>query len=214
MESKSRLFLTAAMAALVLNIAIAAAAALTTLSRIHKEESALRASAVTNSRRLERVRAAIYLSASEPRSPSALDSLRDDTLRQLTRPDTASLRGEVVAWFRLLELMNEMAERPQSPGVDAWFRKQIAQRRSTMLELSNAIAAALDREWQSNQQQLDSLYSSFRAGLALGSGSGVRARCCRLHRDGSSHGQARSGGPIPFRAAPAGAGGRAPLHRA
>ena len=196
MESKSRLFLTAAMAALVLNIAIAAAAALTTLSRIHKEESALRASAVTNSRRLERVRAAIYLSASEPRPPSALDSLRDDTLRQLTRPDTASLRGEVVAWFRLLELMNEMAERPQSPGVDAWFRKQIAQRRSTMLELSNAIAAALDREWQSNQQQLDSLYSSFRAGLALGLGLvlvlAVAVSIVTVHRTVKLEAEARS----------------------
>jgi signal transduction histidine kinase len=170
MESKSRLFLTLAMAALVLNIAIAAAAALTTLSRIHKEESALRASAVANSRRLEQVRAAIYSSASEPRTPPALETLRDDTLRQLTTPDTASLRGEVVAWFRLLELMNEMAERPQSPGVDAWFRRQIAQRRSTMLELSTAIAAALGHEWETNQQQIDSLYSSFRAGLALGLG--------------------------------------------
>jgi signal transduction histidine kinase len=93
--------------------------------------------------------------------------MRDDTLSHLATPDTVSLRGEVVAWFRLLELMNEMAQRRPSPGVDAWFRQQIAQRRGTMLELSSSIAAAQDREWQSGQTLLDALYARFRWTLML-----------------------------------------------
>jgi signal transduction histidine kinase len=164
MGSKSRLLLTACMAALLLLIAITGAAALTAFSRIHSAESALRARTQENSRRLEQVRAAIYLSAAEPDAPIGL---RDQTLRQLTTPETASLRGEVIAWFRLLDLMNEMAARRSSPGVDAWFRQQIAQRRGAMLELSNSIAAALDRDWQSAQTQLDALYSRFRWTLGI-----------------------------------------------
>jgi signal transduction histidine kinase len=162
MGSKSRLLLIACMAALLLLTAITGAAALAAFSRIHAEESALRARSVEHSRRLEQVRAAIYLSAAEPPAGAALDVLRADTLSHLSTPETASLRGEVVAWFRLLDLMNEMAARRPSPGVEAWFRQQMVQRRGAMLELSNSIAAALDREWQSGQAQLDALYTRFR----------------------------------------------------
>jgi signal transduction histidine kinase len=154
------------MAALLLLTAITGAAALAAFSRIHSEETALRARSVQHSRHLEQVRSAIYLSAAEPRTPSALEAIRDQTLGQLSTPATASLRGEVVAWFRLLELMNEMAARRPSPGVDAWFRQQMAQRRAAMLELSNSITAALDREWTSGQAQLDALYTRFRWMLA------------------------------------------------
>ena len=165
MGSKSRLLLTASMAGLLLLTAITGAAALAAFSRIHAAETALRARTLLHSRRLEQVRTAIYLSAADPRTPAALAALRDETLRQLAAPETASLRGEVVAWFRLLELMNEMAARRPSAGVDAWFRQQIAQRRAAMLDLTNSIAAALDREWQSGQGQLDSLYARFRWAL-------------------------------------------------
>jgi signal transduction histidine kinase len=150
------------MAALLLLTAITGVAALTAFSRIHAEETALRARSLQNSRRLEQVRAAIYLSAADS---SALEPLRAETLGHLATPETASLRGEVIAWFRLLDLMNEMAARRPSPGVDAWFRQQIAQRRGAMLELSNSIAAAIDRDWQSGQAQLDHLYARFRWAL-------------------------------------------------
>src|SRR5262249_16669302 len=54
-----------------------------------------------------------------------------------------------------------------SPGVDAWFRQQIARRRASMLELTGAIAAALDREWQSGQAERDVLYARFRWALGV-----------------------------------------------
>jgi signal transduction histidine kinase len=167
MGSKTRLLLTASMAGLLLLIAMTGAAALAAFSRIHTEESALRARTLEHSRRLEQVRAAIYLSAGEQQTPSALAALRDETLRRLSGPETSSLRGEADAWFRLLDLMNEMAARRPSAGVDAWFRQQITQRRAAMLDLTNSIAAALDREWQSGQEQLDQLYSRFRWTLAF-----------------------------------------------
>jgi signal transduction histidine kinase len=196
MGSKSRHFLMAAMAVLLLLIAITGAAALAAFSRIHAEESALRARSEENSRRLEQVRAAIYLSASEPRTPVELGHMKEETLSHLTAPWAISLRGEVVAWFRLLELMNEMAARHASPGVDAWFRQQIAQRRGAMLDLSNAIGAALDREWQSGQQQLDALYSRFRLALglelALVFGLGAAVSTITVRRTVQLEAQARS----------------------
>ena len=69
MGSKSRLLLTASMAGLLLLIGITGAAALAAFGRIHAEESALRARSLEYSRRLEQVRAAIYLSAADPGSP-------------------------------------------------------------------------------------------------------------------------------------------------
>jgi signal transduction histidine kinase len=167
MGSKTRFLLTGSMAGLLLLTAVTGAAALAAFSRIHAEETALRARSLANSRRLEQVRAAIYLSAADTQNPAALEALRDQTLRNLDTPETSSLRGEVVAWFRLLELMNEMAARRPSAGVDAWFRQQIAQRRGAMLEIANSIAVALSLEWQSGQAQLDALYARFRWTLTL-----------------------------------------------
>jgi signal transduction histidine kinase len=164
MGSKTRWVLAWAMAGLLLLTAATGAAALAAFSRIHTEDAQLRARSAENSRRFEQVRAAIYLSAADPQGASAL---RDQTLAHLTAPETASLRGEVVAWFRLLDLMSEMQSRRPSAGVDAWFRQQLSQRRTAMLQLSNSISAAIDREWQSGQAQLDSLYARFRWTLAL-----------------------------------------------
>src|SRR5215471_1117834 len=165
MGSRSRWFLTACMSALLLLTVVMAAAALAAFSATHSEEMRLRARMLERSRRLEQVRTAIYVSAAGGQTPAALGTLRDNTLRQLDTPETASLRGEVIAWFRLLDLMNEMAARRPSTGVDAWFRQQLGQRRAAMMDLTNSIAAALDRERQSNQAQLDAAYAQFRRTL-------------------------------------------------
>jgi signal transduction histidine kinase len=153
------------MSALLLLTVVMAAAALAAFSATHSEDMRLRARMLERSRRLEQVRTAIYVSAAGGQAPPALATLRDDTLRQLDTPETASLRGEVIAWFRLLDLMNEMAARRPSTGVDAWFRQQLGQRRAAMMDLTNSIAAALDRERQSNQAQLDAAYAQFRRTL-------------------------------------------------
>ena len=196
MGSKSRFLLTASMAVLLLLTAITGIAALALFSRIHAEESALRARSLEHSRRLEQIRATIYLSAAGQQAPADLAAVRDSTLRQLAAPETSSLRGEVVAWFRLLDLMNDMAARRPSPGVDAWFRQQIAQRRGAMLELTNSISAALDREWQSGQSQLDALYARFRwtlgAELALVFAVGAAVSTLTVRRTVRLEAQARA----------------------
>src|SRR5215472_1521544 len=70
MGSKTRFLLTGSMAGLLLLTAVTGAAALAAFSRIHVEEAGLRVRSLANSRRLEQVRAAIYLSAADTQSPA------------------------------------------------------------------------------------------------------------------------------------------------
>src|SRR5690606_35820289 len=58
---------------------------------------------------------------------------------------TPALRGEIGNYWKVLGLMREVAEKRGSPGVDAYFRKQLAGRRETMLRIAGDAGAALDR---------------------------------------------------------------------
>jgi signal transduction histidine kinase len=186
MGAKTRFLLGGSMAGLLLVTAVTGAAALAAFARIHREESALRARTLAAARRLEQVRSAIYLSAAGTETPASLALLRDETLRNLADAQTTSLRGEVAAWFEVLGLMNEMAARRRSAGVDAWFRQQLAQRRTAMLKIAGSIAAAQDQEWQAGQQELDALYARFRwvlgMELAVGFGLGLAVVAFTLRR--------------------------------
>src|ERR1051326_4312126 len=165
MGSKTRLLLAGSMAGLLLLIAVTGGAALAALQRIHAEETALRVKSREHSQRLERVRSAVFVST-EAAAPLRAQ-LAADTSRDLNRVETASLRGEVGAWFRLLDLMDEMSAKRSSPGVEAWFRQQMVKRRAAMSEISSSMASALDREWESGQAQLDALHARFRWALGL-----------------------------------------------
>jgi len=165
MGSKTRLLLAGSMAGLLLLIAVTGGAALAALQRIHAEETALRVKSREHSQRLERVRSAVLVST-EAAAPLRA-RLAADTSRDLNRVETASLRGEVGAWFQLLDLMDEMSAKRSSPGVEAWFRQQMVKRRAAMSEISSSMASALDREWESGQAQLDALHARFRWALGL-----------------------------------------------
>src|ERR1051326_3672170 len=165
MGSKTRLLLAGSMAGLLLLIAVTGGAALAALQRIHAEETALRVKSREHSQRLERVRSAVFVST-EAAAPLRA-RLAADTSRDLNRGGTASLRGEVGAWFRLLGFIDEMSGKRSSPGVEAWFRQQMVKRRAAMSEISSSMASALDREWESGQAQLDALHARFRWALGL-----------------------------------------------
>jgi signal transduction histidine kinase len=173
MESKARVLLIASMSALLLLTATTGAAALAVLARIRSTENALHARLLDSTARMEQIRSAVYLSGTlardyfvDPAGAVELARLAAETRRNLEAPDASPLRAEAAAWFRLLDFMIEMQRKRPAPGVDAWFRRQLASRRAAMLSLAAATTAALDREWQAGRRERDAMYAGF--GWALG----------------------------------------------
>jgi signal transduction histidine kinase len=70
-----------------------------------------------------------------------------------------------------LYFMADMARSSRTAGVDAFFRAQLAQRRDTMLRLSDEIGTAVAQERISREAELANMYAQFRrtqiAGVAL-----------------------------------------------
>ena len=85
----------------------------------------------------------------------------------------------MIAYWKVLDLMTEMASRRHTPPVEAYFRAQLAQRRETMLRIADDIGAALEREWNIREAELSRMYREFRATLLgeaiAGSTRGFRA---------------------------------------
>lgn len=162
-------------------IAVTGVAAIAVLDRMHRGGVALRARVAERSGRLERIRRAIYLSSTlardsfvEPDGPGA-EALRvrlvqseADAGREFANySEAARLRSEVYAYWKLLDLMADMARKRHTPGVDAYFRQQLAQRREAMLQIADNIGAALVREAQQGETDLSALYRRFRSVFAL-----------------------------------------------
>jgi signal transduction histidine kinase len=175
MGSRTRLLLVGSSAALILLTAVTGVAALIIFGRIRAGETALRNRFVERSAWLERIRGGIYLSGTlardyfvEPDGPDAsallekLSRAEEDVKVALDRSGAVELRGEVIAYWKVLDLMTEMAHKRHSTGVDAYFRHQLAQRRETMLHIADDIGAALDREWKSGQADLAEMYGKLR----------------------------------------------------
>lgn len=152
--------------------------------RIRGSESALRSRYLQNAALLERVRGGIYLSGTIARDyfadPSGPDSaglqlklteVEKDVKQALTeftasKPpgdrDALRMSGEVTAYWSVLHLMSEMASKPSTAGVSAYFRRQLAARRETMLDIASDITASLDREWSRGQTELDQMHRNLR----------------------------------------------------
>jgi signal transduction histidine kinase len=164
-------------------------AALVILGRIRAGEATLRARFVERSGWLERIRAGIYSSGTfardyfvEPDGPDApalmqkLEQSEQDAKQALARylestaPDdrgAVELRGEVITYWKVLDLMTEMARKRSTAGLSAYFRRQLAQRRETMLHVADDIGAALEREWTRGEIELTEMYRKFRAILGM-----------------------------------------------
>jgi signal transduction histidine kinase len=163
---------------LVLSV-VTGAAALTVLDRIRAGEAALRAGFAERSGWLEQLRSGIYLSGTlardylaAPTDPGAaallekLRALETDTSKAVSRysasRDVANLRGEVATYWKLLNLMVDVANGRHTPGTDAYFRRQLAQRRENMFWIANEIGRSLDGESRRREAELTRVYAEFR----------------------------------------------------
>jgi signal transduction histidine kinase len=184
MGSKIRWILICSLGGFLLLITIAGAAAWIMLDRVQSGEATLRTRMATRSSLLEQIRGGVYLSgtiardyAVAPESPEApalrarLTQLEADTRRAVERyaseaprggHDFVQLRAEISAYWKLLDFMVEIAGRHPSPGLDAYFRRQLADRREAMLHISAEIGVTLYRESQQAQFDLAVMYARFR----------------------------------------------------
>src|ERR1700693_3255216 len=82
-----------------------------------------------------------------------------------------ALRGEVVADWKLRDLMADMARKRRTRGLDAYFRRQLSERRETMLQIADDIGTELGTQGKHDEAELAAMYGGFRsmliAGLAL-----------------------------------------------
>ncbi len=185
MASRSRLLLVSSLGGLIVLTAATGAAGLAIFERIRAGESALRARFLERSATLEQIRNGIYVSGTmatdycaDPDGPDApalfekLQQLYGTSRRAVERYATsgdsgnagaATLRGEVITYWKVLNLMTEMAHRRRTPALDTYFRGQLSQRRETMLRVANEINAALEREWRSREASLGRMYGQFRS---------------------------------------------------
>jgi signal transduction histidine kinase len=177
MASRSRLVLIGSFAGLILFTTITGIAGLLVLGRARAQETELQARYVARGQALERLRNSIYTSDSLARDyfadPQAvvlkarLAQLSADSRSALeTAQASPSLRGEVAGWWRLIDLMTEMAERGGTGPVGAYFAGQLAGRREAMLRITAEIGSAMQAEWRSREEQIGQMYSRFSRILA------------------------------------------------
>ena len=67
-----------------------------------------------------------------------------------------------MAHWKVLDLMAEMARQRRRPGVEAYFQKQLAQRRESMLRITDDVEAALERELRDGEIQAQRMYNRLR----------------------------------------------------
>jgi hypothetical protein len=173
MGSKIRWILIASLGGLLLLTVLTGIAALVVFQRLEAGEAALRSRLVDHSRLLEQIRGGVLLSGTLARdyfmdpagsdAPALLERLaqsEQDTRQAVTRygdHDAVQLHGEVVAYWKLLNFMVQVARQRPAPGLDAYFRRQLAERRETMLRIAGDIGGALDREAHRGELELAGL---------------------------------------------------------
>ena len=181
MGSKTRRLLAGSLGGLVLLTVATGVTSLIVLERFGSGQAVLRARFVERSRALERVRNAILLSGTLARTTSS--PLTNRALRcccsgsEISRPrrvtiwtrtlEPAGLRGEVTTYWKLLDLMTDLARSRRTAGLDEYFRRQLEQRRETMLQIAGSIGSELDREWRAGETSFEIMHDRFRRVLAL-----------------------------------------------
>ena len=176
-----RRILIASLGGLLLMIAATGAAALLVFQRLEAAETAQRTSLLDHSTWMRRVETGILLSGTLARDYSAdpdgaeapallarISQVETETRRAMAQSSgiEEELRGEVGAYWQVLDFMLEMARKRASPGVDAYFRRELAERRESMLQVADKIGRALDSEWRQGESRLAALYNRLRWILA------------------------------------------------
>jgi signal transduction histidine kinase len=166
-ESRSRRLLIAAFGAVALLLAATAAGSFILYSRIRAAETRLRDDLSRKRAALDRLRAGIFLSGALAHDYTAVPGPleRETTAAAQPYPD---LLGEVQVWWKLLDLVRDLANRPRTPALDAYVRAQLAQRRETMLRIADAIANAQERDAHSAESAVAALDRRFRLVLSAG----------------------------------------------
>jgi signal transduction histidine kinase len=183
-ESRTRRLLALGLGGLLVLTFLTGVVSLITLGRIQAQERLLRARSVERREWLGRLRDGIILSGTlardyfaAPADPTAPELLRrlqtiersslEAVSRKAPLAEAASLRGEIVAYWKVLDLMIDVAGSRRTPGLEAYFRVQLAQRRETMLRIAGRLAEVLDRESWRRDEELARLYAGFRAALGV-----------------------------------------------
>lgn len=156
---------------LLLLMSITGIAGLLAIGKIRHAEDSLRSRLLARTVALDQVKDAVYLSGTlardyfaEPHGPEAsalthrLVQLRESAVNAAS----GELRGEVVAYWKVLDLMIDLASRRHTAPVEAYFRSQLVQRREIMLRIAAEIGSALENERHDREAELDRLYSRFR----------------------------------------------------
>jgi signal transduction histidine kinase len=101
-------------------------------------------------------------------------------------PALTSLRGEIHAYWKLMALMEDVGRKRKSAGVDAFFYRQLAERRENMLNIAGQVAAVSEAEARSGDARLATLYRRARwsaaAALALAFAGGLLLAGLALRR--------------------------------
>jgi signal transduction histidine kinase len=163
------------MGALVLLAAIAGLAALAIFQRVRTGEQQLRAGLLDRTNRLERIRAGVYGSgllaesyfhAPDPATLDRLNALKADTTRAAADYGDPNLRGELITWWRLVDLMADLSANRNKRTLDAYFRAQLDARRTTVLRIAAETSSALHRESERGEADVAALYRRSRSILA------------------------------------------------
>ena len=172
-----RRILFASLGGLLLMVAATGAAALLVFQRLEAAEAAQRARLLEHSTWMRRVENGILLSGSLARDYSAdpngadapallarLSQVEDDTRQAMAKSNgiEEELRGEVSAYWQVLDFMLEMSRKRGTPGLDAYFRRQLSERRESMLHLAAEIGRALESDWRQGEARLSALYGRLR----------------------------------------------------
>jgi len=187
-----RRILFASLGGLLLMVAATGAAALLVFQRLEAAEAAQRARLLEHSTWMHRVENGLLLSGSLARDYSAdpngadapallarLAQVEEDSRQAMAKSSgiEEALRGEVSAYWQVLDFMLEMARKRAAPGVDAYFRRQLSERRESMLHVAGEIGQSLDSEWRRGEARLSALYGRLRwilgAEMALVAGLGL-----------------------------------------
>jgi len=180
MESRSSPLALYSYGGLLLLTALTGAAALLLFESVRAEEARLRSQFQQRSQNLHQIRHAIlvsgilardsFLTPPGPETDALLAQLRQTSREtDLASRHAASptLRGEINTWWKVLDLMAEMANKPRTPALERYFQQQLAQRRQTMLDIAAGIQSALDSQRLQAEQDINGTYTRFRLLLGL-----------------------------------------------
>jgi len=159
---------------LVLLAAVAGIAALAIFERVRAGEHQLRATVLDRTRQLERIRGGVYVSgllaesyfnAADTDTLERLHAFKQDTMQAAAEYGDPNLRGEVIAWWRLIDFMADLSTARNKRGLDAYFHGQIDERRKTVLRISAETTSALARESERGEADIGALYGRSRTML-------------------------------------------------